>query len=276
MAQGAAMSGAELAGRAAADAVARYGLQVLDGPDDPEAHQDFEEVTFPLAVHLVYRADGGQVSARAVTLRKIWRRSAVLYIRGRCHVRNADRTFRADRIATLTCLATGEVPDDPLAWLLDNATTPSLRADPTAAAIRGCADELEVLAYLARVDDLHPAEVAAIVDYVEARHGEACDREALGRYVRKLTPTYYGLTPIVRRLATDPERWAALRACVMAVLKADGDVTEEELDAWRDLTDVAASSPPAAAEAFARATAERIGARLSAKIVWADGAFAAP
>lgn len=233
-----------LAAERALAAAARFGRSFIDGADDDDGDIEQAELTHPLAVHIAYSSASGELSARVVTVRSVWRKDGLTYMRGRCHVRRQDRTFRLDRVEELICVATGEVPDDPEEWLIACCTAPSLRPDPTAAAIHAKSDELQVLAYIARVDELDPAEVQVMVDFVAA-DAPLADRSEVAHYIRKLTPTYYDLTDLLRRMrAGDKDRWHELRACALRLMKADGDVTPDEVAAWRELMETAASPAP--------------------------------
>lgn len=69
-------------------------------------------------VEMLYEDAFGNLSDRKVTLAKANRKDGNVYLYGRCHTRRALRTFRADRIITLTNCATGELVFDPEEALL--------------------------------------------------------------------------------------------------------------------------------------------------------------
>lgn len=259
---------------------ARLNRNFLNGPDDEAADLVGVEESFPLQIHIAYEASDGEVSHRGVTVRQVWRERGALYFRGRCHLRRMDRTFRADRVQELVCGVTGEVVQNAEAWLLDLTTAPSLRPDPTAAALAALDVELQVLAYLARVDGLVEAEVESICSFVAAET-PGIDRQQVRRFVERLRPTYYDLAKVVRELAKAPARWSKVRTMAARMFAADGVVSEDERIAWQEISGLAYSEPPgprrpaATHEMTDGEVAEevlaRLGPQLAFKLNWSDG-----
>ena len=215
--------------RATQFATDSYGLDVLDGPDD-----EFEIVTasapaLPADVHIVYRSEQG-ASARVVTIRKIWRAEGVLFLQGICHLRNTVRTFRGDRIEALVCLATGEAPDNPAAWLEDHALMRGeIGPDHTAAALKAARYELLILAFLARSDfKFDPDELEVAIDYVMMSTLSPIDREVAGRYISRLSTTAVDIEACVHRVTRRDGQWQTLQRAMRRLVDADGEVTAEE------------------------------------------------
>jgi hypothetical protein len=192
-----------------------------------EAVEDIDRsAVMPTVIHILYETAAGDDSERAVTLQSVWREGGKVYFRGFCHLRGELRSFRADRVIELTCLATGEVPDEPLAWLQAHALfDPARQGDPTAAAIRKCRDELSVLAYLAHADGaLDPDEVEVAIDLVMMATEAEIDRDRVAAHVRRLTPAASAtdIEAAVTRIAGRPERLAAFRRAKRRLVDADG------------------------------------------------------
>ncbi len=215
--------------RATEYAKERYGLTPRDGPDDDQPDAPSSGQALPADIFIEYEASEGE-SARVVTMRKIWRSNHILYVQGICHLRSKLRTFRADRILSLTCLATGEVPDDPEAWLADHALmVGELSPSHTAAAIRKCRDELLILAYVARSDmRMDEDEIAVAVDFVMMATEHEIDRIQVFKYVARLSTTGINIETCMDRVARRSGRWAPLMRAMRRLIDADGEVTLEE------------------------------------------------
>lgn len=244
---------------------ADHGRGHLDGPDDAQAPDSAgmeHGPALPSLVWIRYVNDQGEESERTVTLRGIWRRDGVVYAVGWCHLRKMVRTFRADGIEDLVCLATGECPDDPAAWLEHHGLFEGDKAlDYTPHALRACRDELAVLAYLGRADGrFDPDEIEVAVDYVMMSTEREIDRDRCAKYLKKLSPDPADLPEVLHRVARHPERWARVKRAARRLVDADGEATAEEQIAWSEIEagyatavqDVAAAAAEKAAREEAR------------------------
>ena len=72
----------------------------------------------PRRWELVYEDANGDSTTRVVRPRVVVLRQQQVYVSGVCELAQASRDFRADRIRSLIDLSTGEVPDDPTAWIV--------------------------------------------------------------------------------------------------------------------------------------------------------------
>lgn len=213
-----------IAAEAAESSARKLGRAFVDGGDDPEVAEPAGDLALPAAVFIRYGAVAGE-SQRAVTLLKIWRAEDGLFFRGQCHLRRGLRTFRADRVLELICLATGEVPDDVGAWLSAHGLFLAQAVDPTAVALRTCRDELAVLAYLARADgSLDPDEVEVAIDLVMMSTEDEIDRERVAVYVQRLAAGAGDLEDSLRRLAKEPPRVVKLNRAIRRLVDADGEM----------------------------------------------------
>jgi hypothetical protein len=216
-----------------------YGKAFRDGGDDEHPLPPIDaSPALPTAVHLIYRASNGEVTERVVTLLSAWRTNEIIYFCGRCHLRKALRTFRADHVVELVCLATGEAPDDPERWIVEHALYQGEReADYTPYALRACRDELALLAYVGSCDGVFDDdEVEVAIDYVMLSTDRDIDRDKAAKYIRRLEPSVADLHNHVRALSRHPERWARLTRAMRRLVDADRLAATEEQIAWSDLS----------------------------------------
>jgi len=217
---------------------ARYGRHLRDGPDGVEALEPADtSPALPTAIHVVYEASDGD-SARVVTLLSAWRTGEIVYFKGRCHLRRAIRTFRADRVSELICLATGEVPEDPAVWIADHALFDGERTpDYTPHALRLCRDELALLAFVGAVDGFFDEdEVEVAVDYVMMSTDRDIDRAKAAMYIRRLAPSVADLGDHLSALSRHPERWPTLTRAMRRLVDSDRKLAAEEQVAWTEIS----------------------------------------
>ena len=111
-------------------------------------------VYVPATLRLDYLDRAGRQSVRDVRLLE-WSSSAADGVTGHCLLRNAQRSFRYDRISSAVDVASGECVADLRGWLA--AREAAVASDMAA---------LEVLVYVGRADGrLMAAEVAVICEY---------------------------------------------------------------------------------------------------------------
>ncbi len=73
------------------------------------------------ALDITYIDAKGDRTDRYIEAVSLEGRGGKLYLGGWCEMRNAFRSFRVDRIATLADGETGEIVDDIASWLIDRA-----------------------------------------------------------------------------------------------------------------------------------------------------------
>jgi len=87
----------------------------VSDPYDLWSRIDSQEVRAQLG--LQYRDPDGAITARDVDVQQVGRLNQQAYFRGYCHLRQADRTFRIDRIVECWDTESGEVIEDVEAFL---------------------------------------------------------------------------------------------------------------------------------------------------------------
>ncbi len=225
---------ADLAQRQAAN----LGHKIQDGRDDDlQPPPSGTAPALPTALHIAYRSTSGDISRRVITLLCAWQADDLTYFQGRCHLRRAVRTFRADRVVELVCLASGEVPDSPESWVRQHALYEGERVeDYTPHALRGCRDELALLAYVGQADGVFDAdEVEIAIDYVMMSTSQDIDRDRAEQYIRRLTPSIADISEHLQALAAHPDRWSRLARAMRRLVDADRVVTANEQIAWTEI-----------------------------------------
>lgn len=151
-----------------------------DVPDDVDSFAG-------LAFSIEYVDAEGQPSHRRVTAQAIEARYGRAYLRAFCHERQAARTFRADRIRSLTDLRDGRTYDDPIAYLRqlagDRVPSTASEAPPDGQdrAFERCRDGIRILMFLARCDGLvHENELGVVSAY--CRHRAESERWGVLNY----------------------------------------------------------------------------------------------
>ncbi|CAN7642863.1 hypothetical protein LJR219_005046 [Phenylobacterium sp. LjRoot219] len=228
---------AEAAVEQAQGLAARYGRSLQDAPDDTDLAEPAEATpVLPTAVHIVYKGSAGD-SARVVTLLSAWRTDEFVYFRGRCHLRRAVRTFRADKVLELICLVTGEAPDDAARWIAHHALFEGERtADYTPRALQNCRDELALMAFVGASDGVFDDdEVEVAIDYVMMSTEREIDRDRAAAYIRRLSPSIADLGDHLGALSRHPERWPTLTRAMRRLVDADRVMAVEEQTAWAEI-----------------------------------------
>lgn len=214
------------------------GHSVQDGRDDDQQPRPSDAApALPTTLHIAYRSSSGDISHRVITLLCAWQADDLTYFQGRCHLRRAIRTFRADRVVELVCLASGEAPDSAEAWVRQHALYEGERVeDYTPHALRGCRDELALLAYVGQADGVFDDdEVEIAIDYVMMSTDQDIDRDRAEQYIRRLTPSIADISEHLQGLAAHPDRWARLARTMRRLVDADRIVTADEQIAWVEI-----------------------------------------
>ena len=144
-----------------------YTREPLDRIDKDEWEGSFWEVTEPLPakarLRLKYTDGAGRKTERAVDVRQFGAMGSSTLLIGRCHMRDATRTFRTDRIESCVDEDTGEVVGDVRAYLQQKYDeSPDKTKDLL---LEGEYDTLRILLYVGKADgQLRAAEKAVIRD----------------------------------------------------------------------------------------------------------------
>lgn len=241
-----------------------------DWPENADAFDanlpdNFETALEPTLVHLEYRDAQGEVSERPVTLLQMrGTGKGPVHLIGRCHMRNARRNFRFDRVLSVSGLPglPGDAsPKDALIALADLAIAPRpntaspLAATPpgrpkaaSSAAMfkvirRNFRAELRLLAFLAKADgELHPAEIDAISGYARSllpehsrKYWTPDDNAALSAYLRNLKYAAETERLCLSQLQLwDEDLERSFAHAITRVMEADGKRHASELAMIRD------------------------------------------
>lgn len=209
------------------------------GEDDPQtlvAPPASARDLVPEALRISYQDRHGEISHRTVTVKKVWDSEGEIYLRARCHLRNAWRTFLGDGILEMVDPATGQVFEPPGAYLRRMAGPPEKSAE-VVAWLRA---PLTVLVYMARAHGrFSAAERDAILAYVAPRQrGLPVEPGALRDRIGRIYPDRDDVEQAMPQIARmEPPELAALYGAAVTVMMADGHAAPEEeafLAGWRD------------------------------------------
>lgn len=195
-----------------------------------------------------YRDSRGAVSRRRITVWNIQPGSGgVPCLWARCHERQADRSFRADRIQAIITVD-GEILTDVGSFLADrlgvfleaDATERARRWPQVLATVR---PQAQIPAGLSLADGAkHPAEIETATNFcarLAAMAGFGLDRDeevALARYLANMRPSRATMLKAVDcMMEAGPAAQAALLNAAAAVMAADGVDHPEEVRFLRAL-----------------------------------------
>lgn len=215
----------------------QYSMQPRDNDGDgqPDAIEG-------IALGLEYADASGELSARRIIAAQVTPGAdSVVYLDGWCLLRKDWRRFRSDRMLKLMLPPAWESVADPTAFLLTYA--PQATFEPKSKAELNpkllCRDGLAVLLYVARSDgDTIPtAEKDIVTQYIVA----ACKRSGLTpneriiaevtAYADTLYPSLQSMEVCLGRLERDVGALDILVPHLTALVKADGDYSENERQA---------------------------------------------
>lgn len=181
-------------------------------------------------VDIEYADADGVVTNRRVT---IWEASfdgSALYIRGFCHARGAERTFRADRILRLSVAKTG-APEDPEIYCAA-LVPPERRPDPEHDAVMSrCRSALLPLIWIARADrDISSDETEIILGFIAARLqiGKASlasqhwDRQRAAIWIHSARPTLADSLGALARISPTGREHQLIRHTAEALAQSGG------------------------------------------------------
>lgn len=154
-------------------------------------------------------ADGGP-SSRRIDVHEIYGSPAMIYINAYCHLRRGKRTFRTDRIHEMSEAATGELIEDPCAYLYAIIQERSDGGSAFRSVIQRARKGLCVLVWCALADnDLSVEEMEVLLDYIEARDrlGNGGERDwkrpAAAAWIEGLFPRKYDAQEAVKKFTKD-------------------------------------------------------------------------
>lgn len=245
---------------------------VQSGADRDANEEDAgpSQSTDPQTFAMEYVDAAGQPSLRQVTVQAVGLNgSGDTTLQCLCHMRGAVRTFRADRIQYIID-QNGEVIEDVPGFIADNlSATPKVqqpaargskkpqsdrtkRRNQIRAANR---DYIRILVAIARADGSYDAaEEIPIQAFVAGQHGEPLDEADqmwLRNYIHRMNPNLDQVDLAMETVgfylrwartagdAEDKARVQAFTAAIKAVIMADGQADEAEMDVLRDLVDIA-------------------------------------
>ncbi len=234
----------------ATTSLARRFTQRGAGPDTAD-EQDAQwwlgrDGEIAMLAHLTYRAASDELTERTVLITRVTRRSGVLYLGGHCHLRDAPRSFRADRIETLANGRTGEIVPDPQGFLAGLAREGApLKAVAPGLWSRAQLREVTrppaiLLMRLARADRWLVPEETALIGEMIARYGRHRpvrdeDRAALLAEYTALVPSGNLETRALKAIAAEPALHGDLPGWCRRMIEADGATRPEEVVAFRQI-----------------------------------------
>jgi uncharacterized tellurite resistance protein B-like protein len=183
-----------------------------------------------VAVALHYRDVEGELSRRVVLCRSLIPPPPG-YLQGHCQLRNANRTFRLDRIQQLVNLSTGEVIEERDFRALFGSVDENRRLRDVTQQI---GPAIKVLVFLASVDGtLHEAEQSVIrsfaFDEMRRRFSDGYVGErTLDLWIDGLRPTREIARRATVKASQDREAFPYLAKAMLDLVNADGTVDTKE------------------------------------------------
>ncbi len=226
-------------------------------PADAEA----PDLDGDLLLHLTYADAKGAPSQRVITAQRAAMRQGELYLGGFCHLRGADRMFRADRILTLANGRTGEIIADPLAFIAhlaqvaypltgDAPIMPAARPLPIYAKrdkLRKATRPLAVLMMaLAQSDrafvEAERAVLRAMIEQIASTipRTNAADKASLEEEYFALVPNGNHVARAARAILQGKADPAAIPRWCRLMIEADGITQPEEVTMFRQIVDTVA------------------------------------
>ncbi|MBL4756451.1 MAG: WYL domain-containing protein [Rhizobiales bacterium] len=219
--------------------------RVVEIEDDQEMSQTFSENRDTIdgwMMCLEYEDARGKKSTRDVQCYSVQRRGDYDYLAAHCFVRDASRSFRFDRIVSITDYDTGEIYNPPGAMLSQMREMAGLGAEQTLFAEFVCknADFTKILVFLGRASGRFVAsEREVIVDYLINRNPDT-DTNAefsnqMNRWIRSLYPSTEAVVDILFSMKTEGQLDKEFMGEMKKVLAADGKFQTEERDALSEI-----------------------------------------
>lgn len=125
-------------------------------------------------LEIEYADVDGVVTRRGITLMNVEAQSHAIYIRAICHLRGAERTFRADRMLSVRDKKSGQVVPEPEAFFYSYVPEDE-RPDPDHDAVMSCVRPgLDCLIWIAMADrEIASDEAEVLIAYIAERNGMA-------------------------------------------------------------------------------------------------------
>ncbi|OYW65503.1 MAG: hypothetical protein B7Z40_12110 [Bosea sp. 12-68-7] len=181
-------------------------------------------------VDIEYADADGVVTNRRVTIREASFEGSALYIRGFCHARGAERTFRADRILRLFLAKTG-APADPEIYCAA-LVPPERRPDPEHDAVMSrCRGALLPLIWIARADrDISSDETEILLGFIAARlqmgraslASQRWDRQRAAIWIHDARPTLADSLGALARISPTGREGQLIRQTAEALAQSGG------------------------------------------------------
>jgi len=153
--------------------------------EDFELPQDFDSIKLNSLAQIIYVDSRGQKSERRITMHSVSQTANNDYVvKGYCHEKNAQRTFRLTRIQQLTDMETGEIFENPSQYFTERFQ------DSPIGMITNIFQELEseilVLTFVARADGyLRAKEREIIMKFIIDKSNADLDHKLLEDEIRR-------------------------------------------------------------------------------------------
>lgn len=196
----------------------------------------------PAVFHLTYEDSGGTVSERVVTITRIERRADEFYLHGRCHLRNAQRSFAVARIQEGFDITTGELFSDPAAFFGGHPLYSDPR-QPNHQALQTCKHEINLLTVVGASDGLFdPDEQDVLLVHVFDRCDHlALEEDQLRQLLALCAPNDLAFRGSLIQMAHFKAGDAtALRRSMRKLVDADGTLAPEEMNFVAEIEEVLA------------------------------------
>ncbi len=215
----------------------------VDPPEESPEIPDQDDID-GIALAIEYEHPSGAISSRVITCRAI-NPEPPGFLRAHCHLRHAYRTFRVDRIRSITDMETGEVAAGPdvlefLAPYIDFAVEQD-KAKAQRRFQRRVGPGIKVLVFLAAADGhVHLREQKVIMEYAQSQSrrlfpDQRFDKEATIRWINHLKPTRFAARKAAIKLTQDLDRFKRFAGTMISVVYADGFLDKSEDEAVRDI-----------------------------------------
>lgn len=202
-----------------------------------------------LTIGIRYLDTSGAESTRTVRCYSLSRSADAIYLDAMCHMRQAQRRFRVDRIVDVFDYTTGEVLGSGLSFFrsripsdwdfpsnLEESGRPNLD-------LSTFQDAAKLLMYMAMEDgSLHPAEYHRILSYsldqlLQSGTADLASQAAAAEWIRNYVPTERAAKIALGKLMAAPDAGKEVANLLIDVLLADGKATDEEMQAAWKLVD---------------------------------------
>lgn len=219
----------------------------IDPPEEPHENPYLDDID-GLVLAIEYRDLSGAISSRIITCKSI-NPNPPGFLRAHCHLRGAFRTFRVDRIWSITELGSGEIVDkrgvlEFLAPYIDFAVAQN-KATAQRHFQRRVGPGIKVLVFLAASDGhIHPLERRVIIGYARSEShrlfpDQDFDHDATLRWINHLKPTRMEARSAMLKTMQDLEHIEEFAAAMISVVYADGHLDKAEQNAARAIIEAA-------------------------------------